>query len=386
MKLTQAISSKRDISPFYVMEVMAKADKLEAEGQQICHLEVGELDFQTPKEIQESTIEALQSGAQNYTHTLGNNVLRQAIATKFLQEDIVVEIEQILVSTGTSPILFMVLAAVLDAGDEVILFDPGYPCYANFAKLLNIKIRTVKLKAEDGFRPNPNSLRQAIGPRTKAIILCSPANPTGVVLTPEELEKLADLGCWLIVDEIYRSIEYGCEPVPSSLKLNRPNIIIVDGFSKKYAMTGYRLGYGIFPRILKQKIQVIHQNLMISANPFVQAGGITALTHPQVELTRQVWLKELQKRRAVLMSGLDVLGINIFAKPEGAFYLLADFRWTGKKSLTLADEILDQCGVALTPGIDFGTQAEGFLRFSFSKSVPIIEKALTRLNQWIKVQ
>lgn len=378
--------AERQIDPFYVMEIMARAQQREAQGRTIQHLEVGELDYCAHPAIINSAIESLRDGRAGYTRSLGAADLRDAVAARYSSDGVALDASQVLISTGTSPILFIALACVADVNDEIILFDPGYPCYPNFARLLGCRVRYCSLRPENGFRPDPKAVEQLVGPRTRAIVFCSPANPTGVVLSSDEIAELADLGPWVICDEIYREIEFTPEPSPSALTLGRDNLIVVDGFSKKYAMTGFRLGYGVFPAALTNKAESIHQSLMISASPFVQAAGLTALNEAGADVERELWRAELQQRRDQMLSGLSRLGIDVPAKTDGAFYLLADFRRYGESSLALATEILNTVDVATTPGLDFGVQSEGFLRLSFAKSADTITQGLAGIERWLARQ
>jgi aspartate/methionine/tyrosine aminotransferase len=370
----------RRIKPFLVMELLDSARILEKE-KAIYHLEVGEPDLPTPEPIIQRTISALMEKRTHYTVSLGEIALREAIVQKYAREGIEVDPDQILVSNGSSPLLYASLLAVVDPGDEVILTDPTYPCYPNFVTMVGGRIRWVPLSAEKGFRPEIQAIRRRITPRTRAILINSPQNPSGVVLTKEELEAIADLGIWVIVDEIYRGIEYDL-PSPSALTLKRKNIIVVDGFSKRYAMTGFRLGYMIMPEPLVPVLKAIHQNLMISANEFVQWGGVSALLDPEVEKEIQRWILSLKERRDLLLEGLKELAIAVPALPQGAFYLLADFRFTGRSGLELARELLEGHGIALTPGEDFGKVTRGFLRMSFATSAEDIQGALRTLRRW----
>lgn len=370
------------IQSFLVMELLDSARALEGEGRRILHLEVGEPDLPTPQPIIAATVKALEELRTHYAPSMGEAILREAIAEQYQGEGIAVDPEQILISNGSSPLLYSALLAVVERGSEVILTDPTYPCYPNFVRMVGGEIRWVPLDPEGGFRPTLAQFEQALTPKTKAILINTPQNPTGVVLTPEELSALADLKVWLIVDEIYRGIEYG-EPSPSALALKRENIIVVDGFSKRFAMTGFRLGYMVIPPPLVPALKAIHQNLMISANEFVQWGGVAALRNPSVAAEVRSWVSSLKRRRDLLLNGLKKLGISVPAFPSGAFYLLGDFRFTGRSGLELARELLNQYEIALTPGEDFGAQTQGFLRFSFAASSEEIRCALDRLATWL---
>ncbi len=371
------------IAPFYVMEILERAQQAEAAGRDVIHLEVGEPEFQAPQPIRDALVDAVGQGRCRYTHSKGLPGLRAAIADRYRADGIAVDPEQIIVSSGTSPLLVVVLATILDPGDQVLVLDPGYPCYPNDLTLLGCQAIPVPARPENGFRPDIADVRAAITPQTRAIIVNSPANPTGVVLSATELAELADLDVWLVVDEIYRGLEYGGQQVASALSLGRDNVIVVDGFSKRYAMTGFRLGYCVLPSRLAQPAQYLNQNTMISAAEFVQLAGIVALTDPAVQTDLDRQLHQLDRQRTVLLDGLRRLSIDVPAPPQGAFYLLADFRWADRPSLDLAVDILDTVGLAVAPGIDFGQQSEGFLRFSFAKDSAIIDQGIDRLDRWL---
>lgn len=374
-------SRAEGIRSFLVMDLLDAARAQEGAGRRIYHLEVGEPDLPTPEPILAATIEALRMLRTHYAPSMGEEALRQAIAEEYASQGIAVDPEQILVSNGSSPLLYASLLAVVEPGSEVILTDPTYPCYPNFVRMVGGVVRTLPLDPEEGFRPDFRKLRRLITPRTRALVINTPSNPTGVALSPEELQELLDLGVWVIVDEIYRGIQYPA-PTPSALSLKAPHVLVVDGFSKRYAMTGFRLGYMVIPPPLIPVLKAIHQNLMISANEFVQWGGIAALKDPAVKRTIATWILTLKERRDLLIQGFRELGIPIPAIPEGAFYLLGDFRFARKRSLELAYELLDKYGIAVTPGEDFGTCTQGFLRFSFATRREDILAALSQLQLW----
>lgn len=370
------------LPPFYVMELMRAADEAEQRGRDVLHMEVGEPAWPPPTVVRESLADAVRSGPWGYTSALGDRELRAAIAEQYPGATDA----QVLVSTGTSPVLLLALACVVRAGDEVIVFDPGYPCVPNFVRLLGAQPRVVTLRPEDGFRPSLDAVRAARSARTRALVVGSPANPTGVTLTSEELAALAETMPCLIVDEIYRGIEYADAPVASAWALDAGNVIVVDGFSKKYAMTGFRLGYGVFPPALIRAAENIHQSMVISASPFVQKAGLTALTHPDIPSIRRDWMSQLAEARGVLLDGLAQAGIPVPSPPEGAFYALADVGAFTNDSLAFALELLDATGVAATPGVDFGPSGSRYLRFSFARGADVAREATARIADWLSAR
>jgi len=371
----------QDISPFLAMEVLERAVALEAKGDHIVHLEVGEPDFPTPACIREAAARALKEGKIGYTHSLGILPLREAIAEHYhTKYGVDVSPDRILVTAGTSPAMWMVFSAILEGGDEVILSDPHYACYPNLIRFCGGEPVTVNGQEADGFQLRPEAVAGALTDRTKAIFINSPANPTGTLLSAERMKALADLGPLLMSDEIYHGLVYAGRE--HSILEFTDRAVVFNGFSKAYAMTGWRLGYAIVPPELIRPLQKMHQNFFISANAFVQAAGVAALRQAQPEVVRMRGIYD--ERRRAIISGLRRLGFGIATEPTGAFYVLANARQFTADSYRFAFEILDQAKVGVTPGVDFGKNAEGYLRFSYANSLDNIAEALLRIEAFLE--
>ena len=366
------------------MDVLDRARSLERQGRSIVHLEVGDPDFPTPPPVVEAGQRALAEGHTHYTESLGIRPLREAIARRYLQRyGVEVSPDRIMVTAGTSPALLMVMLAILDPGDEVMVPDPGYACYANFVRAAGGVPVPVDAGAAFGYRLTVEALQASLTPRVRALFVNSPANPTGVVYGPDELRALVGWaerrGLWVISDEIYHGLsETGREP--SALELS-PRAVVVDGFSKRYAMTGWRLGWCVAPEELVRPLQKLQQNLMVCAPAPSQAAALAALEHGEPYV--RAMARAYAERRRALLAGLRELGLAVAGRPEGAFYVLADVRHLGHDSKALAFAILEEAGVALTPGVDFGPRGEGHLRFSYAASLETIREGLRRLERWL---
>lgn len=375
--------SKRaeEIQPFLAMEVLERATALEREGAHIIHLEVGEPDFPTPACIQEAAARALRDGRTKYTHSLGLPALREAIAEHYRDRyGVTVSPEQVLVTAGTSPAMWLLFSALLERGDEVILTNPHYACYPNIVRFAGGEPVLVPTPEADGFQFRPEAMGAHITPRTRAILVNSPANPTGALLPAGRMRALARLGPLVVSDEIYHGLTY--EGREHSILEFTNRAVVLNGFSKAYAMTGWRLGYCILPPALVRPLQKMHQNFFISASDFVQWAAVAALREagPDVERMRKTY----DERRRFLLAGLRALGFGVRHEPTGAFYVLADARHFGTDSLRLAFDILDRVHVGVAPGIDFGSGAEGYLRFSYANSLANLEEALARLRRYLE--
>ena len=371
-----------DVTPFLAMEIMERAKVLEASGRDVIYLCLGEPDFPTPEPIVNTAREAMLAGETRYTHSLGRIELREALAEHYLDRySVAVDPEQIIVSSGTSPLMLLLFAALCNSGDEVILTDPGYACYPNFIRFVGGEPCFLKTRPEQGFQPQPDEILKLITERTRALLINSPANPAGSVLSREELGKLAELPVPLISDEIYHGLTY--EGEEHSILEFTDQAFVLGGFSKAYAMTGWRLGYLIAPKSTIRTLQTFHQNVVISANSFVQLAGVTALRECDSYVAEM--REEYDRRRRHLIPRLEEIGLRVHTRPVGAFYVLADARHISQDSLALAKAILEATGVALTPGIDFGQGAEGFLRFSYANSMENLDKAIDRLAEFFKL-
>jgi aspartate/methionine/tyrosine aminotransferase len=361
------------------MEVMERALELEREGAEIVHLEIGEPDFAPPAAAVKACQAALARGETRYTDSRGLRELREAIAAHHSERaGRALSPDQVIVTSGTSPAMLLVFSLLVEPGDEVILATPHYPCYPNFVRVAGGVPVLVPTRPEDGFRIDPDRVRAACSPRTRAIVVASPANPTGAVQSGEVMRALAALGPPLLSDEIYDGLLYDGARVTPALGLS-DRVYLLDGFSKRYAMTGFRLGYLIAPAPAIRPLQTLAQSLFISASQFVQRAGLAALAQGAATVTEMC--TTYAARRSKLLAGLRELGFAIPVAPQGAFYLFADARRFGGDSRELASFLLERAGVAVTPGVDFGAAGEGFLRFSYAASEPAIERAIERLRE-----
>jgi len=380
--MSDAVSRRaQEITPFLVMDILERAKELESHGEHVIHLEIGEPDFPTPQVVKEAAFRAMAAGETQYTHSQGLMDLREALCRHYSEKyGVQLVPEQFIVTSGTSPAMLLIFAALLDVEDEVILSDPHYSCYPNFLRLVDAKPHYVRVREEEGFQFRPEELRPHLTPRTKGIIINSPANPTGTLLSAERLAQIAELGPYIVSDEIYHGLVY--EGKEHSILEYTDRAFVINGFSKLYAMTGWRLGYLIAPREFVRPIQKLMQNFFISANPFVQRAGIAALTQagPELEDMRITY----DKRRRFLLAGLERLGFHIPVPPTGAFYVFVNARHLSQDSYALAFDILERAKVGVTPGIDFGDGGEGYLRFSYANSLENLAEALKRLESYLE--
>jgi len=375
MRIPDPITS---LSPFLAMEVMERAFELERGGANVIHLEIGEPDFAPPPAAVEAARLALAAGRTKYTASVGLPELREAIAAdKRARCGVAVDPERVLVTSGTSPALLMVIAALCEPGSELIVPAPHYACYPNFARFVGAAPIALPCDPAAGYAIDPDAVKRALTSRTRAIVVGSPANPTGAVQSRELMAALAAFGVPLVSDEIYDGLVYDGVRVTSALEVS-DDAFVLDGFSKRYAMTGFRLGYAIAPRAAMRTLQTLQQNLFISASEFVQHAGIAALREgaATVASARAAYAQ----RRALLVHGLRALGFGVAREPQGAFYVFADARVFGASSVAVASALLERAGVACTPGVDFGAAGEGFLRFCYAASEAAIAKALARMK------
>ena len=369
------------ISPFIAMDVMEKAQAMEKEGHDIVHLEVGEPDFETPQAIKDAAIQAIQKGDTHYTNSLGKIELREEIV-KYYQKKYQVNIsrEQIIITSGTSPAMYLIFAATLEPGDEVILPDPHYACYPKIIQFLGGKPIFIPVNENNGFKYQIENIKKCITPKTKIIMVNSPANPTGTVYQRKDLQEISQLGYYILSDEIYHGLTYQGEE-HTMLEFS-DRAFLLDGFSKRYAMTGWRLGYLVAPREYIRPLQKIQQNFFICANAFTQTAGIAALR--ECDQNVKDMAKVYNQRRIYLLKRLREIGIASQADPTGAFYTLANVKKYTNDSYKIAFDILEQAKVAITPGIDFGQNAEGYLRISYATSLDNIKKGMDRLEAYFQ--
>ena len=376
------ISKKaQEIPPFIVMDVLEKAQEMERKGERIIHLEVGEPDFDTPECISEAGYRAICDGKTHYTHSLGLIELREAIAEDtWKRYRVRISPEQILVASGTSPALLLLFAALLEPGDEVILSNPYYPCYPNIIRFVGGSPVFVPVMEEDGFQYLPEMIEERLSPRVKGIMINSPSNPTGNVMEPERMMKIAGNSPFIVSDEIYHGLVY--EGEAHSILEFTDRAFVINGFSKLYAMTGWRLGYLIAPKEFIRPMQKIQQNLFISASSFSQWGALAGLKEARGDLERM--RETYDRRRRFLIPRLKELGFGITVQPTGAFYVLANAKRFSQDSYRLAFDILREAKVGVAPGIDFGTNAEGYLRFCYANSMKNIEEGMSRLQRYLE--
>jgi aspartate/methionine/tyrosine aminotransferase len=372
------------IEPFLAVEVAERAQALERAGVDVVHLEYGEPDFAPPVVVQDALQRAIAEGHMRYTHSLGIVPLREAIADHYRTTyGVKVSPEQILVTPGTSPAMLLLFGALLDPGDEVVLSDPYYACYPNFIRYADGVPVYVDTTEEDGFQYRPESIAARLGPRTRAIVINSPANPTGAVLSPERMQAIAGLaaerGVFVVADEIYHGLTDGGRD--HSILEYTDRAFVLNGFSKAFAMTGWRLGWIVAPPSHVRALQRLYGNFFISTNEFVQWAGVAALREAGDETVR--FRRIFAERRRRMIDGLRALGFGVGFEPTGAFYILANARHLAGDSLRLASDILENAHVAVTPGVAFGRNAEGYLRFSYSASVERIEEGLRRLGRFL---
>lgn len=362
------------------MEVMEKAAEMERRGINVIHLEVGEPDFDVPACVSNAVQNAFNEGRTHYTHSLGDPELREEIAKRYVTEyDVTVSSEQIIVTSGSSPAILLTLGVLCEAGDEIILSDPGYACYQNFIKFIGAKAVKIPVFEEDGFQYRPDEIKTRISDKTKGILINSPMNPTGNLLSPDVMKQLTQFKPPIISDEIYHGLVY--EKRAHSILEFSENAFVLNGFSKLFAMTGLRLGYVIAPKECVRAMQKLQQNLFICASSTAQRAGIAALRSASNEVEQ---MKEIyNKRRKYLIKRLREIGFEIKVPPTGAFYVFVNAKHLSNNSYKLAFDILEKAHVGVTPGIDFGENGEGFLRFSYANSIKNIEEGMNRLEKYL---
>lgn len=373
----------RAVRPFVVMDVVARAKELERQGRDIVRMDVGDPDFPTPEVVTRAAEAAMEGGDTGYTQSQGIPDLRDAVAARFGSNyGVDVDAEDIVVTQGTSPAMLLLFGTLLDPGDEVIISDPCYPAYPNYISFLGGVPVRVPARAEDGFRMRIEEIESVITPRTRCIMINSPSNPTGTVLRAEDLKALAAVaerhGIYIASDEIYHGLDF--TGVDHTILEYTDRAFVLNGFSKLYAMTGWRLGYLVAPREFVRPAEVIQQNFFLCANHFVQVAGVTALLEAGPDVQRMRGLYD--ERRRFLVPALRSLGLGIDVEPTAAFYAFADARAWGADSLALTYRLLEEAGVAAAPGVDFGPGGEGFLRFSYATSLDRLHEGVRRLSDW----
>ena len=366
-------------------EVLSRAKALEAQGRHIVHLEIGEPDFDTPAYIKNAAIKALNDGYTHYTPAAGIAQVRETVAEYVSKtRNISVDPDEVVITPGAKPIMSFVMLALVDPGDEVIYPNPGYPIYESMINFTGGTPIPILLKEELDFRLDLEELAQRITPKTKLIILNSPHNPTGGILSRKDLERIAELiegeDIFVLSDEIYSRIIYDGEHISlASLSGMKEQVIILDGFSKTYAMTGWRLGFGVMNKELANKVTKLQVNFTSCSAAFVQMAGMAALKGPQDDVEKMV--VEFRRRRDVIVHGLNQIPGVTCALPKGAFYAFPNVRSFKKPAKEIADYLLNEAGVAVLSGTAFGAYGEGYLRLSYANSVENIQEALHRMKE-----
>jgi aspartate aminotransferase len=370
-------------------EVLAKAKRIEASGRPMIHLEIGEPDFATPDNIIESAYSAMRSGATHYTPAAGLPEVREAIAESVsARGGVPVQADQVVVVPGSKNILHFLLLSCVEEGDEVILPDPGYPVYRSLTDFVGARARPIALREENGFGMDMDEFESMITPRTRLVIINSPQNPTGGVLSSEQLDRLAELAqrhdFLVLSDEIYSRICFSELPRPLWTRDGMAErTVVLDGLSKTYAMCGWRLGYGVMPRELAQRMETLMINTSSCAAAFTQLAAVEALRAPESEVAVGKMVAEFRARRDQLVSGLNsVPGIRCHL-PAASFYAFPNVEGTGIPSRELASRLLEEAGVAVLAGEAFGEAGRGYIRLAYTVGRPALEKAVERIREFV---
>ncbi len=384
----------QSIEPFHVMDLLGKAKALEQQGQDIIHLEVGEPDFDTPQPIVDAGINTLKQGKIHYTPSLGSMALREEVATYYQRQyDVDVPAAQVVITPGASGALLLIIGALIDSGDAVMLADPGYPCNQNFIRFVGGDIQTIDVDESTSYQLTAELTEQNWQANTKVVLIASPANPTGTLISLDEMKKISqvvkDKQAYLIVDEIYQGLVYDEDSfcaLSTCTKEENNHLIIINSFSKYFQMTGWRLGWCVVPDSLIDACERLSQNLFLAAPTLAQEAAMAAFLPETLELLedrRQIF----KQRRDYLYPKLLDLGFKIPVKPQGAFYLYCDCSAHTDDSMALAYEILAETGVAVTPGKDFGqNNPERYIRMAYTKDVKYLEQAVQRLGTFLDIR
>lgn len=374
----------RGIPPFHVMELLTRAQELAAQGRDIIHMEVGEPDFPTPPAIVEAARRFLADAQVRYTPALGLPALREAISGFYASHyDAQVPPERIAITAGASGALLLAIAALTNPGDEWLLTDPGYPCNRQFIQAFSGVVNALPVSADSNYQPTPEQVEQAWSAHTTGLLVASPANPTGTLIEQDELARLADLvkarRGTLIVDEIYQGLVYG-RPRETVLR-QRDDVFVVNSFSKFFGMTGWRLGWLVVPAGYTRAVELLSQHLYIAASTPAQQAALAAFTPETLALLEERRII-LDKRRNSLLSGLRSLGMRIDTEPCGAFYIYANIAGLATDSMQLAHRLLEDAGIATTPGLDFGSyRATEHLRVAYTAEIDRMQEAVERIRK-----
>ena len=371
-----------EIEPFEVMDVLSRAQALERAGRHVVHMEIGEPDFTAPEPVVEAGIRAMREGRTAYTATLGLHELREAVAAHYEHKfRVKVDTGRIAITGGASGGLLTVAALYVDAGDEILVPDPGYPGYRHLVRAFEGAARIVPVSAVSDFQPTLEMVRAAWGPRTKGLLLGSPSNPTGTLIARAELERIAafiaDRGGVLIVDEIYQGLVYGAEPWTAFGLAG--DVVLVNSFSKYFCMTGWRLGWVVLPQNALRGFEKLAQHLFISAPAAAQHAAVSAFSAESIAILERR-RREFARRRDFLLPALKTAGLSIPAEPHGAFYVYAD---VGRDARVFARQLLENEAVAATPGVDFGANGtDRYVRFAYTRSMEDLEEAAKRIARF----
>ena len=387
--MTSNFQSKRssNLSPFHVMDILAQAKELGRQGKTIYHMEVGEPDFPTAECIVNAGIEALKQFKTHYTPALGLPELREAIAEYYERKFSVTIIpRRIVVTPGASGALQLAIASLLDAGDNVLLPDPGYPCNKNIAEVLAVQATTIPVGPESGYQLNAELIAEHWNDKTRAAMVATPSNPTGTLLAKKQLTKLCQQveqnNGRLIVDEIYQGLVYETDDY-TALEVS-DECFVINSFSKYFGMTGWRIGWMVVPEYYVDTIDRIAQNIFLAPPTVSQYAALTALKE-STQLILDARRDEFQQRRDFLLPALEQIGFTVAAKPQGAFYIYASCEAFTDDSFTWIKQLLNEQGVALTPGIDFGThQADKHCRFAYTLSLELLQQAVDKIEEFTR--
>ncbi|MEC9140207.1 MAG: pyridoxal phosphate-dependent aminotransferase [Chloroflexota bacterium] len=370
-------------------EVLARAKALEDQGKDIVHLEIGEPDFETPAHIKQAAVQALENGYTHYVPTPGIQEVRQSVARNAGERrGMEFGWERVIITPGAKPIMFFTLLALAEPGNEVIYPDPGFPIYESMINFCGAKAVPMQLREELQFHPDLDEFAKLVNKNTRVVILNSPHNPCGSILSSEELDRIAAIvreqsDAYILSDEVYKDLLYSGQHFSiATMPGMADRTIILDGLSKSYAMTGWRLGYGVFPEPLVEHITKLAVNSVSCANAFSQMAIIAALEGPQDSLAAM--REEFKKRRDIVVEGLQSIPGIICPMPEGAFYAFPSIKGTGLTSLEFESKALQEAGVAVLSGAAFGDYGEGYVRLSYANSVENLQKAIYRLNLMVK--
>jgi aspartate/methionine/tyrosine aminotransferase len=368
----------RGVEPFIAMDVLERASRMD----DVVHLEVGEPDFDPPEAVFDAAVDSLRAGNTDYTAARGKPELRRAIAERYDRVyGVDVDPGRILVTPGSSPGLLLAVATLLDPGDEMLLTDPHYACYPNFVRTVSGTVSTVPLRASEGFQPRVPDFEAAMGPETAGLLVNSPANPTGAVLDGDALSALVtaaeERGVTVVADEIYHGLS--CDVTEHTVLEYTDEAFVLDGFSKRYGMTGWRLGWLVVPEAAVNAVNRLAQNLLICAPNFVQDAGVAALETDdgdRLDAVRETY----RERRGILLEAVEGWGLDAGYTPDGAYYLLVDVSDLPGDSLDVADLFLEDAGVAVTPGVDFGERAADYVRLSYATDTESVREGVRRVG------